>query len=358
MFDAVNAIEGRYRPYLAQPVPPVTADARAAAAAAAHGVLVRLVPAQQAALAAALAASLAPIPDGPEKTEGIAAGARAAELMVAHRATDNFLLPNPVYVPRQGPAAYQLTPPAFNNPINQNAARFVPFVMGSSDRHRPNGPPRLASQRFVEEYDEVRALGRACGASESACPRTPEQTMIATWHTEQAQVQMSRIARILAAPSGMDLLDTARVFARLSMAMLDAVISVFEAKYAYHFVRPVTAIRAGDTDGVDGTVGEPGWTPLFATPPHPEYPSAHAVIQAAGGEILKKAFGRHASFETTSTTVPGLVRLFDDVDAFVADGQVARIYGGMHFRTAVEEGAKQGRKVGKDVAAHALRPVE
>jgi hypothetical protein len=357
MFDAVNAIAPRYAPYLSLPTVTAPADARAAAAAAAYGVLVRLNPGQQPALAAALALSLAPIPDGPEKAAGLDLGDQVAAAMFALRATDNFSLPNSIYVPGAGPAAYQLTPPAFANPANQNARLWVPFAMATSDQFRGNGPPRLDSRRFVDDYDEVRALGVAC-PDPADCARTPERTMIALWHTEMAQPQLNRIARILSTAEPADLLDTARTFALLGMAIFDAQVSVFEAKYVYRFVRPVTAIRAGDADGVYGTVGDPAWTPLIVTPAHPEYPSAHAVLQSAGAEVIKKAFGNHAGFDTTAATVPGLTRHFEDVDAFVADGQAGRIYGGMHFRTAVEEGRKQGRKVGKLVLETALLPLE
>ena len=353
MFDAVNAIDPRYASYLSLPSVTAPADAQAAAAGAAYGVLVRLNPAQLPALAAALALSLAPIPDGPEEAAGLALGDSVAAAIVALRAGDNFSLPNPIYVPGTGPAAYQLTPPAFANPVNQNARLFAPFAMASSGQFRANGPPRLDSRRFVDDYDEVRTIGVAC-SDPANCARTAEQTTIARWHTEQAQPQLNRIARVLSLEASADLLDTARTFALLGMAIADGQISVFEAKYVYHFVRPVTAIRAGDADGVEGTAGDPNWTPLFPTPAHPEYPSAHAVIQAAGAEVIKRAFGNHAGFDTTAATVPGVTRHFEDVDAFVADGQEARIYGGMHFRTAVVVGRKQGRKVGKLVLETAL----
>jgi hypothetical protein len=357
MFDAVNAVDRRYTSY--QDIPRVTTlvNATAAAAGAAYGVLVRLQPSQKTVLDAALATSLASIPSGPEKDAGLALGDQVAAGMVALRAGDNFLLPNPTYTPGTGPAEYQLTPPAFANPVNQTAHLWVPFVMASSDEFRPNGPPRLSSRRFVEDYDETRTMGVACPFPDN-CERTAEQTLIAQWHTEQAQLQLSRVARILTLTVPANLLETARTFALLGMALADAGVSVFEAKYVYRYVRPVTAIRAGDADGVDETVGDPEWTPLLPTPPHPEYPSAHAVIQSAGGEVIKRAFGRDTSFDTTSAAVPGVTRHFENFDAFVADGQVARIYGGMHFRTAVEEGVKQGRKVGKRVLDTALLPLD
>jgi hypothetical protein len=278
--------------------------------------------------------------------------------MVALRANDNMLLPNPVYAPLSGPAAYQLTPPAFPNPVNQLAASWAPFVMSASDQFRPNGPPSLGSARFLADYDEVKSVGAAC-PDPAACARTPEQSMIARWHgVEQAWPQFSRIARILAAESPADLLDTARAFALLGLTLGDAAVSVFEAKYAYNFVRPVTAIRNGDADGVPETIGDAGWTPFLVTPSHPEYPSGHSTIGGAAPEVIKKIYGHHAGVATTAPRVPGLTRHFEDADAFVADGQVARIYGGIHFRTAVVEGRRQGRKVAKLVLETALLPLD
>jgi len=357
MFDAVNAIEPRYEPYLALPTVSGEADVRAAAAAAAYGVLVRLYPAQQTALGVALAASLADVPEGASRTAGIAVGDGAAAAMVTSRATDNWLSPNPVYVQLPGPAAYRPTPPAFVNPVNVAAASFAPFVMAGSGDLRPNGPPAIESARFLEEYEEVRAKGAAC-PDPAACARSEEETMIARWHTEQAFPQFCRIARTLAAENPADLGQTSRTFALLSLAMADGFVAVFEAKYAFNFVRPITAIRAGDTDGVPETAGDAGWSPLLSTPPHPEYPSAHSVIHAAAAEVIKKMFGNHAGFDATAPPVPGLTRRFADADEFVADGQAGRIYGGMHFRTAVVEGGKTGRKVGKLVLERALLPLD
>ena len=185
-----------------------------------------------------------------------------------------------------------------------------------------------------------------------------DQTAIALWHNEQGHRQYSRIMRILTVQGPTDLLETARHFALLGLAMGDGFVSSFEAIYAYRFVRPVTAIRAGDADGVPETAGDPTWTPFFVTPPFPEYPSIRAVSATAAAEVIKKAFGNHASFDTTAPAVPGITRHFEDVDAFVADGQEAEIYQGIHFRTAVVEGRKQGKKIGKLVLEHALRPLD
>ena len=186
--------------------------------------------------------------------------------------------------------------------------------------------------------------------------RTPDETQIANWHVEQGQFSLNRVARTEAAANGLDLLTNARLFALLNMAFQDAVQSVFEAKYHYRFWRPVTAIRAADTDGNPATAPELDWLPLLVTPPHPEYPAAHGVVSGAGVEVLKAVFGRHYAFTATSATVPGVTREFESFDAFLEDVKVARIYGGIHYRGSVEDGGDQGTRLGRWIIRHYLRP--
>ncbi len=250
-------------------------------------------------LDAARASSLATIPDGPEKDAGLALGDAVAARLVASRATDNWLAPNPPYVPGTGPGEYQLTPPGYAAPINAGAASWVPFAMTSAGQFRSNGPPPLRSRRYARNVEEVAMLGAV-----DSIVRTPEQTQIAKWHVEQGQFSLNRIARTEAQANGLDLLETARLFALLNLALTDGVLSVFEAKYHYRSWRPVTAIRAADTDGNPETDADPDWLPLLTTPPHPEYPAAHAVVTGAGLEALKAVFGRDYGFTATSATVP------------------------------------------------------
>ena len=351
MFDAVNSVTPCFRPY-AVLIPGAGASAEAAAAAAAHGILVRRFPAQSAALAAALSASLASIPDGDAKTRGLEIGDRVAAEIHTFRSNDGMLLPNPPYSPGADPGRYQLTPPGFATPANTGAPGWSPFALVSPWQFRPNGPPALESRRYAKEVAEVMLIGTADPAF-----RTPDQNQIALWHTEQAQVQLNRIARAAVAGDPLDLLSNARMFALLNVALADASVSVFEAKYAFDFWRPVTAIRNADLDGNARTTLDLTWSPFLVTPAHPEYPSAHAVIQGAGAAVLERFLGRQYAFDATSVAVPGVVRTFDSFQAFVEDGKIARIYGGIHFRSAVEEGAKQGRKVGRWVMKTLLRPL-
>ena len=144
----------------------------------------------------------------------------------------------------------------------------------------------------------------------------------------------------------------------LNLALADAATSVFDAKYTYPFWRPVTAIRNADLDDNARTDVDPGWSPFLTTPPHPEYPAAHGVIQTAGTRVLEKYFGQHYAFDTTSPTVPGVTRHYDDFDAFAEEGGFARILGGMHFRNSVEVGHREGKSVANWILEHCLTPLD
>jgi hypothetical protein len=353
MFDAVNAVSPGYQAYAVSGPAAGDVSPEAAAAGAAYGVLIRLVPDQQALLDAALAVSLAPIPDGPAKDAGLALGDAVAHVIVALRAGDGILVPGPEYVPGNDPGDYQLTPPNFAEPVATGAGLWTPFAMTSASQFRPNGPPALRSGRYAKDVAEVAQLGTADPAL-----RTPERDLIANWHREQGQFQLNRIAREAVAGGTFDLLTSARMFALLNVAEMDAIQSVFEAKYVYNFWRPITAIRGADTDGNPATEPDPNWSPfLGVTPPHPEYPAAHLVVQSAGATVLEFFVGHHYGFDATSATVPGVVRSFASLAAFVEDSKLGRIYGGVHFRSAVENGAQQGSRVGKWVLRTLLQPL-
>jgi hypothetical protein len=353
MFDAINAIQPRYRSYLDLPAAPAGALPEAAAAAAAYGVLVRLQPAQLAALNATLASSLAPLPDGAGKTSGVQYGDLVGYLMYQNRFNDNILTPGPIYVSSGLPGAYQITTPGPAQPINTNAQNWIPFAMISASQFRPSGPPALTSRRYADDLNETRALGELASPYRSAID---DET--ARWHTELAQFQLNRIARAEVATDGRDLLAHARLFALLNLALADAATSVFDAKYAYLFWRPVTAIRNADLDDNPRTDVDPGWSPFLTTPPHPEYPAAHGVIQTAGTRVLESYFGQHYGFDTTSPTVPGVTRHYDDFDAFAGEGGFARILGGMHFRNSIEVGHREGKSVANWILEHYLTPLD
>ena len=354
VFDAVkpNAIAPKYTAYLTLPAPPFGASPEAAAAAAAHGVLVRLFPAQQPALDATLAASLASVPGGLAKSDGIEYGDLVARTIYEARFADRMLASGPIFVNGAQPGEYQLTTPGPPQPVNTGAAAWAPFALTSASQFRPNGPARLSSPQYARDFNEVWLYGSAVGGA-----RTPDQDQIARWHTEQGQVQFNRIARAEAAIDGRSLIEPARLFALLNIALADATTAVFEAKYFFRFWRPSTAIRNAHADDNAMTAADPAWSPFLTTPPHPEYPAAHGAVQAAGARVMKDYFGPNYAFTTTAPPVPGVTRSYDDFDAYIAEGREARILGGMHFRSSLDEGAKQGISVGNWVIDHCLLPL-
>jgi PAP2 superfamily protein len=352
MFDAINAVDRRYTPYLGLPAPPEKFNADAAAASAAYGVLVRLFPGERVTLTAALTRSLADIPDGSAKRLGREYGDLAASAICEARQSDNILLDEDPITFGSAPGDYQVTDPEQPKLINIGAARWQPFALTSPAQFRPDPPPALTSARYAQDLEEVKRIGGITGAARSA-----DQEQIARWHAELGVAQMNRIARTEAASDGRSLAEHARLFALLNLALADATTSVFEAKYTYGFWRPVTAIRRAGTDANPETREDLAWSPFLPTPPHPEYPSAHAAIQSAGARVLTTYFGRFHPFRATSTSLPGVTRAYRDFEAFVEEGKVARIVGGMHFRSSVEQGARQGTDVANWVLDHSLLPI-
>jgi hypothetical protein len=351
MFDAVNGIDPRYQPYLILPEPPAGASPEAAAASAAHGVLVRLFPEQKAALDAVLNTSLAAVPDGQGQTDGVQYGDLAAEAIYEARLSDHILDPGPFYVPGTEPGDYVLTTPGPPQPVNTNGPNWVPFALRSASQFRPNGPTPLTSPQYAKDLEEVAFFGG------SVDNRTADEAQLALFHTEQAHFQFNRIARTETAADGRSLIEHARFFALLNLALADATVSVFDAKYFFNFWRPSTAIHNADVDGNSRTAADPSWTPFLTTPPHPEYPAAHGAVQAAAARVMKSYFGPNYAFSTTSPTVPGVTRFYDDFDAFIAEGRAARIFGGMHFRSSLEDGAGEGLRVGNWVINRYLLPL-
>ena len=314
VFDAVNAIEPRYRPYLRLAAPPAGTSSDAAAAGAAHGVLTRLFPDQRQPLAAALARSLSAVPDGPIEDDSVRYGDAVAQAIYDARHDDRILLGDTAIPPRSTPGAYQLAA-EHEQSINTRAREWVPFALASASQFRPGGPPALTSREYARELAEVRE----------------------------------------AASDGRDVLDHARLFALLNVAIADALTGVFDAKYTYGFWRPVTAIRRADEDGNNGTEPDVVWSPFRPTPPHPEYPSAHAAVQFAGARILTAYFGPSHAFETTSRGVPGASRHYDNFEAFAKEGGESRILAGVHFRTSINDGRTMGERIADWVLEHCLQ---
>jgi hypothetical protein len=348
VYDSVIAVEGGYRPFAIDFEAPRGASAEAAVAAAAHGILVHYLPAQAPAIIdPAYAASLSAIADGQSKLDGVSTGEQVAALLIAQRADDGFGASVP-YTPPDPPIPGIWIPTAPSPPIGTYMPFMRPFSLESPDQFRPGGPPPLSSKRWARDYSEVKEIG-----SRTSTTRTAEQTLAARFWAEPAVQQAHGALRKFVLDHQLGIVDAARFMAMISVVYADALIACFDAKYHYTFWRPITAIPAGDTDGNDATVGDPAWLPLLpATPNHPEYPSAHACITPAGGRVI----ARFLDSEQIDFTVPSLTGLGDRHFVRVKDLEYdvgnARIWGGIHYRSSVEDGNKIGMKTADQVLAH------
>jgi membrane-associated phospholipid phosphatase len=223
----------------------------------------------------------------------------------------------------------------------------VPFGMISGDQFRPAGSPRLDSAAWAADYQEVKAFGAAVGSS-----RTPEQSLIAQFWADGAGTETppghwNRIAQEVVATTGTSLDDSARLFALLNIAMADAAISAWDAKYTYNFWRPVTAIRFGEIDGNPATTPEPAWSSFIVTPPFPDYVSGHSAFSAAAATVLALFYGTDdIPFTTGSDAMPGVFRSFPSFSAAAVEAAMSRVYGGIHFRFASQDGLAAGSQIG------------
>jgi hypothetical protein len=347
MYDAVVAIEGGYQPFAVDLDAPADASPEAAVATAAHAVLVHYLPAQQATIFdPAYAAALAAIPNGPAKVAGMAVGDTVAAQLIALRAGDGFRVSVP-YTPPSPPIPGVWIPTAPTPPIGTYMKGMQPFALKSADQFRPDGPPALTSKQWAEVYNEVKEIG-----SSTSTTRTADQTVAARFWAEPPVQQAHGALRMFILDHGLDVVRAARLEAMEGVTFADGLIACFDAKYTYTFWRPVTAIRAGDTDGNEATVGNPTWSPLIGTPNHPEYPSAHSCITPAGGRVLARFMGSdHIALTIPSLTGLG-ARYFDKTQDLEYEVMNARIWGGIHYRTAVEDGSQVGKRVADWILAH------
>jgi hypothetical protein len=326
---------------------------------AAHDVLVGLFPSKQPDFDAALASSLAAVPDGRAEDAGVAVGKVAAASMLAARKDDGIDVPV-AYTPGTGPADWQPTPPAFAPPLLPQFATLPTFAIDSPSQFRAAPPPSLTSDAFRDAFKEVKAIGAA-----GSTTRTSEQTDIAKYWagplgTIQPPGQWNRIARNVATAQGNSLAENARLFALLNLGMCDALISSFNTKYTFNFVRPVTAIRNAANDGNPDTEADATWTPLLGTPGHPSYMSAHSSISSAAATILGNFFGDDSiAFTDTSEVAAGgatITRSFDGFWDAAREAGMSRVYGGIHWQFDNQAGLKAGRSVGDFVSDRLLRP--
>lgn len=366
--DALNAIERRFEPYAFHGRASGRTSAVAAAAAAARSVLVALLPQLPAdpllgltpaagvdVVEEAYAAELAAIPEGPAKQRGVAVGEAAAAAILALRSADGsdatFL--DFGYVPGGEPGDFQFIP---GYPLFAAApgwGNVTPFVLRSSSQFRPRRPYDVRSKKYAADFNEVKSLGAL-----NSTTRTGEQAEIAMFWVEGSPVGWNRIARIVSRRAGLDLWEHARLFALLNLASADAYIADFANKYLYEFWRPITAIRAADTDGNPQTIADPLWDSLVPSPPAPDHPSGHSGQGAAMAEVLARFFGDSVRFRTTSATLPGVTRSFSSFSEAAQENADSRIYIGFHFRLATIEGLELGRKIGRATYRHELRPIK
>ena len=350
VFEAVNAITREYDSYLDAIEASPTASPEAAAAAAAHAVLTNYFPASAAALDTAFASSLAAIPDGSAEDEGIAVGQAAAAALIARRANDGSGSPIP-YVPTAAPGFWQPTPPAFAPAILLHWGRIETFGILTSAQFRAAPPPSLASNRYARDYNEVQAVGDVNSAA-----RPGDRTAIARFFAATSATQAWNSAAVQACGDRIETLtENARLLALVNMAISDALVSSLETKYYYQLWRPVTAIRAGDTDSNTRTDPDPAYLPLIPTPAFPSYPSAHASAAGAARLILERLCGheRHA-ITLVNPALPGLVAEYTNFRQIASDIDDARIYGGIHFRFDQQAGARQGRDIGRYILKNSL----
>ena len=347
IYDAVNGIARTHESYLVESAVPASASREAAASAAAHDALVNLFPARTSTFDTLHAAILAGIPDGPQKTAGIVWGEFVASQILAARANDgsNAVVPPPG---GSGPGVWIPTPPAFLPYLLPQWGFVVPFGMSNSSQFRPPGPPPLDSQQYAADYVEVKELGAAVGST-----RTEEQTEIALFWADGAGTETppghwNSIAQIIAAARGNTLEENARLFALLNIAMADAAICDWDAKYTYHFWRPVTAIAFAEP--------ELNWMSFIVTPPFPDYVSGHSTFSAAAATVLPLFYGTEdLPFTAGSDFLPGVYRSFSTCLDAAEEAALSRIYGGIHFRSASEDGLQAGISIGEWTSSHYLQ---
>jgi hypothetical protein len=336
MFEAVNAIERRYSPYRLGLTAERDTSKEAAAAVAAHAVLVALHPEQEKPLTAHLLASLRQIPEAEAKASAIALGMKAATEILAWRASDGASAPE-AYRPHTTAGFY--VPTAI--PVSSTYGRVTPWMMTSPSQFRPQPPPLLTSANWARDVNEIRELGARANSRRSA-----EQTDIARFWFVTGPQAWNPIVRQLAAMRNLDIVDSAQLFALVAIATDDAFIAVFEAKYHYNFWRPITAIRNADLSNNSATPRDGGWLPLDDTPMHPEYPCAHCITTTAAAAVLQAKFGNEIrEVSMTSATAPGVTRRWTRLQDYADEVAMARIYGGFHYRFSNVAAQDMGRRI-------------
>jgi PAP2 superfamily len=383
VFDAVNGIEGRYTPIHVAPAGPAGASSSAAAMQAAYSILSRLygqgglfTPSQQPTLDADLTASLARIASHDSAAaiaSGRAWGQTVADAVWTWRSTDGFDLAPATWVGFTTLGQWRPTPsdpypsPAVL-PKGNGYPQYVmmtPWSIPSPSQFRPGGPPSLTSAQYARDFNETMVMGR-----QTSTARSSEQTVYSWfWATGSTSYVWNNVALSLLEGRGENaddqndsggtstLLRNARVLATLDIAIADAAIGCWDAKYAYNFWRPITAIRETADDGNPATTPDPTWTPLITAPAHPEYPSAHSCVSGAATMVLAHEFGEHGHFDITTDLLLGVTRSYQSFTDALEEVKNARVFAGIHFRTSCDDGAMLGKQVAQYVLDHNFQRV-
>ncbi|MEU1723030.1 phosphatase PAP2 family protein [Nonomuraea sp. NPDC005692] len=349
VYDAVNAIAGTpYQPYLTAPRADGGESTEAAVATAAFRVLNKLFPAQQTRLTTQYDEYLATIADGGAKRRGVAVGEQAAAAMIAARENDGAFGDQTWPIGTQ-PGQWRPTPPT-NASDGAWVGDLKPFLIPSASMFRTSGPPALTSSRYAKDVNELKRIGAA-----NSTARTQDQTQAAIWWHDRHLAEWE-IKRQLATTRRLNPLQAARMFAMVDLAEADATTACYNEKAAWAFWRPVTAIRLADTDGNPRTAADPDWTPLLVTPPHPDYTSGHTCFTAASMSALAHFFGRDDIPFSGYSSDSGTTRSFRGFSHALAEVIEARVWGGIHTRTADVQGAKIGAQVTAYMVRHYFRP--
>jgi len=353
MFDAVNSIVREFQPYAVQLGNSKAASPDAAAAAAAHFILVQLYPAQQAMLDAAYVVSLSGIHES-SKTDGIAVGESVAAKILTMRNDDGASAAiNAAYTPGSQPGNWIPAPPTFHSALDPGWGSVRPFLLREGSQFRPEPPPPLTSPQYTRDFIEIKEIGSATSST-----RTKEETDLAHFWVSTAPQIWNPAARQVAMAKGLTISQNARLFALLNLAGADAFIASWDAKYTYNQWRPVTAIRAADNDGNPDTIADANWTPLLTTPPFPDYIAGHTTYGGAAEEVLEDVLGADPSvtITLTSAAAPAVIETYTTFDE-ISEGVVeARVLGGIHWRTSSVRGRRVGQQVGAFAVRHFLTP--
>lgn len=354
VFDAVNGIDRHYTPIYVPPAAAPGASKRAAAVQAAYATLVNLFPSQKAKFDQQRTTSLAAITDTNDAVQhGLSWGQSVADQIWAWRSQDGFSVASFPYLGGTQPGQWRPTPPAMAAGLVPQLATTTPWVIRSPSQFRTQGPVAMTSDQYTADYNEVKSMGSSTNSG-----RTADQTLYANfWQVGNPPDYWDPVVTSLAAQHHFSMARTAQLLALVNLGMADAAIGCWDAKYTYSWWRPITAIQLGGTDSNDATTPDSAWTPLIVTPPFPEYPSAHSCISGAASRILSQTFGEEASFNVTSNAMPGVTRNFHSFTAALEEVKNARVFGGIHFRTACVDGTALGFAVGDYVIAHALLQV-